>query len=47
MVEIEFLYEGKKIIIQGSLTDKISSTIQKFLTKVDCHGEVCYLYRKG
>ena len=45
MVEIEFLYEGKKIIIQGSLTDKISSTIQKFLTKVDCHGEVCYLYQ--
>ena len=45
MVEVEFLYEGKSIIIQGSLTDKISSAIQKFLTKVNCHGEVIYLYQ--
>jgi hypothetical protein len=45
MVEVEFLYEGKSIIIQASLTDKINNVINKFLTKVNCHEEVCYLYQ--
>ena len=45
MVEVEFLYEGKSVIIQSSLSDKINNVIQKFLTKVNCNEKLCYLYQ--
>jgi len=46
MVEIEFLFNGRNIIIQGKLEENIGTIIDKFINKAQIEkNSVYYLYQ--
>ena len=46
MVEIEFLFDGRSIIIQGKLEDNIETIIDKFIIKAQIEkNSVYYVYQ--
>jgi len=46
MVEIEFLFNGRNIIIQGKLEENIGTIIDKFINKVQIEKIQSVIYTK-